>query len=315
MLVMELSPGDVDLVVLTELQRAAAEGVLASTMSGYLRWLAPRIDELKERLPQLHREFRAKAAGAGAHARTPDTVASLALGLRMFLDCAVEAGVLADAQAVELWDGGWEALEEAATAQAEHQAAEEPTRQFVELLISALVAGDAHVADAKAGEEPEDAARWGWRPRIGGTGEFAEAEWQPRGKCIGWLHEDGSLLLEPGAAYAAAQRMAHGQDTSLPIKPRTLWKRMAEKGLLASRDSRGGRNTTRAAVAGERKTVVHLVAGILSPRNGPIGPGPTQKGPSGPKRGAVPSSTTEERPPRTARRMQKPAPPGRKGRF
>jgi hypothetical protein len=38
MAVLEVSPGDVNLAVLTEMQRAAAEGVLASVMSAYVKW-------------------------------------------------------------------------------------------------------------------------------------------------------------------------------------------------------------------------------------------------------------------------------------
>jgi hypothetical protein len=51
MLISEISPGDIDLNVLTEMQRAAAEGLLASAMSGYVRYLAPRTSGLKESLP------------------------------------------------------------------------------------------------------------------------------------------------------------------------------------------------------------------------------------------------------------------------
>src|SRR5215217_1484744 len=50
MLISEISPGDIDLNVLTEMQRAAAEGLLASAMSGYVRYLAPRTSGLKESL-------------------------------------------------------------------------------------------------------------------------------------------------------------------------------------------------------------------------------------------------------------------------
>ena len=75
------------------------------------------------------------------------------------------------------------------------------------------------------------------------------------------MNPDGSLLLEPGATFAVAQKMACEQGVGLPITPRMLWKRVAEKGLQASRDHRGYRNTTCANIAGERKTVVHLIAG------------------------------------------------------
>ncbi len=127
-------------------------------------------------------------------------------------------------------------------------------------------------------------------------GENERSEWQPQGNRIGWLGDDGSLLLEPGAAFAVAQKVAREQGTGLPIKERTLWKRMSEKGLLASRDKGRGRNTTRATIAGERKTVVHLISGILS-LNDPIGPNdpsPGRMGDSGPKERVVYSALGAE---------------------
>ncbi len=120
MLILEASPGAVDLEVLTELQQAAAEGVLAAAMSAYVGYLAPRMSELKESLPARQTELR--ATGVGSHARTPDVVASLALGLETFLGFATEVGAITEVRAGEIWDAGWKALVEAAAAQAEHQA-------------------------------------------------------------------------------------------------------------------------------------------------------------------------------------------------
>ena len=245
---------------------------------------------LKESLPARQKELR--AVGVGTHARTPDVVASLALGLETFLRFAGEVGAITDARAGELWDAGWKALVDAAAAQAEHQASEEPTQQFRELLEAAISGGDAHLADAKKDEKPENPGRWGWR--------YGLDEWRPRGKRVGWLAADGSVLLEPGVAFAAAQRTARDQGIALLVNQRTMWKRMAEKGLLASRDSRGGRNTTRATIDGNRKTVVHLIPGALLPEddpNGPNDPPPDERGGSGPKmRAALPAPRPETAP-------------------
>jgi hypothetical protein len=280
MLVSEVSPGDVDLEVLTEMQRAAAEGLLASAMSGYVRYLAPLMGGLKESLPARQKELR--AIGVGAHARTPDVVASLALGLETFLQFATEVGAITDARAGELRDAGWKALVDAATAQAEHQASEEPTQQFRELLEAAIGGGDAHLADARTDEKPENPGRWGWR--------YGLDDWSPRGKRIGWVAADGSLLLAPGIAFAVAQRTARDQGIALLVNQRTMWKRLHEKGLLASRDSRGGRNTTRTTIDGNRKTVIHLIPGALLPEddpNGPNDPPRDERGGPGPKMQAV----------------------------
>jgi hypothetical protein len=69
-----------------------------------------------------------------------------------------------------------------------------------------------------------------------------------------------------------------------------MWKRLHEKGLLASREVTRGRNTTRATIDGNRKTVIHLIPGALLPEddpNGPNGPPPDERGGSGPKMRAV----------------------------
>ncbi|MCA1738401.1 MAG: hypothetical protein LC740_06095 [Actinobacteria bacterium] len=133
MMVGEVSPGAVNLDILTELQKVAAEGLLASAMSGYLQYLASRMENLKGKLPARQRKLRTSATGGGAHARTPDIVASLALGWEEFLKFAMEAGAITKARGHELRDEGWTALQTAAAAQAEHQAGEEPTQQFGEV--------------------------------------------------------------------------------------------------------------------------------------------------------------------------------------
>jgi hypothetical protein len=199
-------------------------------------------------------------------------------------------------------------LVEAATAQAEHQASEEPTQQFRELL-EAAIGGDAHLADAQTDEKPENPGRWGWR--------YGLDEWSPRGKRIGWVAGDGSLLLEPGSAFAMAQRTARDQGVALPVNPRTMWKRLHEKGLLASRDVARGRNTTRATIDGNRRTVIHLIPAALLPEddpNGPNDPPPDERGGSGPKMRAVlpaPHPETAPNPPKTDTKGRK----GRKGHY
>ena len=181
-----------------------------------------------------------------------------------------------------------------ADSQAEHQSGEESTRQFLDLLSAVIAGGDAHLASQKANGEPDRCERWGWRARMVRTSDGDMEDWQPQGRRVGWLGEDGSLLLEPGAAYAAAQQLANRQGTSLPIGQRTRYKRLVEKGLVAKRHAARGRNQTRATIAGERKIIVHLVPGVLSPDepNGPNGPEPGGGGGSGPK--SAPVETARE---------------------
>ncbi|MEK7205200.1 MAG: hypothetical protein AAB254_06785, partial [candidate division NC10 bacterium] len=263
---LELSPDQVGLRELTRAQDDAARGLFAQAMSGYLKWLAPQIDSLKETLPPRHRELRTEARSQGVvHDRTPDIMASLAVGWETFLRFAREAGAISMEEAAELWRRGRQALGEAAQAQADHLSSEEPTGRFLVLLSAALSSGQAHLADASTGKEPEDPGRWGWRSK------GLLDDWQPLGDRIGWVEGD-HLLLEPEAAFAAVQKLARDQGTHLPINSRTLWKRMAEKGLLASRETSQERTLVRWTVAGQRKRVLHFSIGLLSHITGPTGP-------------------------------------------
>ena len=71
-------------------------------------------------------------------------------------------------------------------------------------------------------------------------------------------------MLEPETAFAAAQRLARDQGTSILIKQRTLWKRLAEQGLLASRDASRGTNTVRRTIEGMRRELLHLRTSTLA---------------------------------------------------
>ncbi len=272
-LILEISQGQIDLAQLTSAQHAAAQGQLAAAMAGYVQWLAPQIDTLKRTMPERLRELRAAARKEPVHHdRTPDIVASLAVGWGMFLRFACEAGAIDDGQRISLWQQGWQTLLEAAEAQAGYQTDEEPTARVLALLGSAITSGQAHVADAETGGQPEDAGNWGWRRRAYLSGQVEQEEWQPKGALVGWLDGD-DLLLDPEAAYAAVQRLARDQGSGVLIGAKTLWKRMAEQGKLGSKDGSRTRNTVRRIIHGRRRYVIHVFAdGPLSPRTGPIGP-------------------------------------------
>jgi hypothetical protein len=260
LLVIELAAGDVPLSALTAHQRAAAAGLYAEALGGFVRWLAPQYGTVQDRLASERAELRDRAAGAGGHARTGGIVADLALGLRYLLACAAEAGAIDVTRQRELWDQGWAALMEAADSQAEHVQSAEPAGHFLRLLSAALASGRAHVA-APEGGHPEAPAAWGWRREDTRDGPT----WRPQGKRIGWL-DNGDLLLEPDASYAAAQALAGEQGESLAVTPRTLRRRLREHNLLASVGAGAGREslTVRRTVEGRRREVLHLRAGCLS---------------------------------------------------
>jgi hypothetical protein len=81
----------------------------------------------------------------------------------------------------------------------------------------------------------------------------------PLGDRIGWL-AGSAIYLDPDAAFAAAQRLAHEQGHGFEITQRTLWQRMKDRGLLLLQESakKEGRLKVRQRVAGKMEWVVAL---------------------------------------------------------
>lgn len=78
--------------------------------------------------------------------------------------------------------------------------------------------------------------------------------------------------LDPESSFAIVQDLARRQGTSFAITQRTLWKRLDEKGLLASREPSQKNYTVRKDVARTRKRVLHLkVQEVLGYKSSPSG--------------------------------------------
>ena len=260
MLVIELAPGDIDAAGLTRAQQAAGDAVLAKAMAGYLRWLAPRIDDLRRTLPQRQRTLRDDFVRQGQHKRTPEVAASIMIGWETFLSFAEEIGALRRQSVRLLLERVRAAILDSAATQAGHQSSEEPAARFLALLGATISSGRAHISAARDdGGMPDDADRWGWHMVIVGTGSQERQEWRPRGERVGWVDAD-DLFLDPESSFAAVQKLAREQGTSMPTQQKTLWKRLSEQGHLASRDRARRTNTVRRTIGGRRLDVIHLRA-------------------------------------------------------
>jgi len=246
---------------LAEFQRAAASGLPAVAMAGYIRWLAARRDGLEAAVHADMIALRDRAHGSPAHRRTPELVANLGCGWQWWLRYAVDAGALTSNESDAVWGRVWHGLGDAAAQQDAQQRSAEPTRRFLELLAGAIAAGAAHVADP-AGEPPGDARPWGWRERTIGTGENAREEWHPQGARVGWIDEDG-LYLEPEASFNAAQKLGVGGGEPLAVGQRMLSRMLFERQLLVRAERERGRYTVRRDLEGRRRNVLHLPSEIL----------------------------------------------------
>jgi hypothetical protein len=259
--VMEVEPKDVDQRLLTECQAHAANGVFVQAMAGYLRWLAPQCDEMRQILRSRVASLRTKATGSVLHRRTPEIVANLGVGLEFFFRFAQEIGAISAAEASKTLERCWEALGKAAHSQAIHQRANDPVQRFFELLSSALNCGRAHVAAADGGE-PNQPEAWGWRSITVGTGDNERQEWRPQGSRVGWIDGE-NLFLDLDSAHAAVQEIGRNSGDALTLASRTLSKRLDERGLLKSKAESRETLKVRRTLEGRRREVLHLDAGLL----------------------------------------------------
>ena len=257
LLVIEVSPGDIDWGTLGHCQVDAAKGLYAEALAGYSQWMAARYDSLQSGQAEELTELRQAATGSGTHMRTPEITANLALGLKRYLAFGQDIGALPNKRAKALWMRGWQALVDAAQAQDLHQAAAEPANRFIELLRAAISSGRAYVAGLDGGH-PDVGERWEWRERASGSNN--ESTWVPQGPLAGWVDGE-NLYLESEASLAAVQDLAGRMGEGLLIGKRTLHKRLHERGWLVSteKESRGTLSVRR-NIAGARRNVLHLLA-------------------------------------------------------
>ena len=208
--VVDVKPGDVKTgKELSILQRAAGEGALARAMRGYIEWLLPQMDALPVELAGMFRQYRegAQAALEGTHGRQPEAVACLLVGWRMALRYWTHCGIAQDEEA--LFTAARQALITHSGAQHEHIHDEQPVRMFLDALAEMDANRTAGVRNVQ--------------------GVFTAEEY------IGY--SDASYIyLIPGAAYAAVQEHYKRQNSAFPVSKAQLWKRMANQGLIETRE-------------------------------------------------------------------------------
>ncbi len=255
LLLLELPKGAISSCKLQECQRDAASGLYVEAMSAFIQWIAGRYEERRATLSARAAELRSDLRDP-AHARTADMMATLQAGAEAFLEFAQDCGAVDSAEQKHLTDRSWAALQMVAAAQAKHHVATEPTARFLDLVRAAITSGRAHFQTTDAGR-PERSPEWcGWR--------FDNQNWKSQGDCIGWVDGD-NIYLEPTTAYRVIQVMARDMNEPFTTSPQTLKKRLFEKGLLASVETKRQTLTVRRAIAGSTHHVLHFSKNTLLP--------------------------------------------------
>lgn len=257
LVVVEMDPQDMKWSLLTDCQHSARSGLYSQAMAGFVQWLAPRLASIDQRIIDHLAAFREEWGDSGHHKRTPDNLANLSCGLEVFLDFCRDTGALTHQQAGLVWDRSLVAFKEAAEAQDKEQSHAEPTAQFMDLVTAAFTSGQAHLV-TRDGQTPEDAGQYGWSQAAG--------DWRPQGNKIGWV-EGEDIYLQWKAAFAAAQKVGREIGDPIPVSINTLGKRLAQRRLLASKETRREVNHIRKMCQGAMQAVWHFHRTVLYRRD------------------------------------------------
>jgi hypothetical protein len=229
--------GDVDLLQLTVCQQKAESGLYAASMAGFICWLAPQLEQLQA---DLKRYVIAERPNWPAdHDRTSDGATRFAFVATVLARFALETGTVTTDQATEFEQRCLAALRLASTSQREYQAQADPIQRLLAMLPALCHSKQAHVADIGGADSPLYRESYGHELRTFGIGEQSEQRPFGCGERLGWVRHNkngkvSGLYLIPDVVYAELQRLASKQHTSIAMSAATLWKRLAERGIIAT---------------------------------------------------------------------------------
>jgi hypothetical protein len=267
----------IDGAELAKRQQDAADGKYTACMAAFLRRLASSHAEIARKISDLYTselpeelqsdrtaiyQMALNDLGNQGHTRLPWQLADLGLGLRYFLRFAVDSGAIDREDAESLWAEWWWILVETARSEVALQRESDPVKRFLEILAQGLAAGEMHLTDMRGGEpmlpgatmqpgEENFSSGLGWRNH------------EAKGRHIGWIDVGtGDVFLIPSQAYAAVAELSR-HSAPLGVTERTLYRLLAERGLLESVDAE--QHTVRIMVNGQRHRVLHLKLDTIRP--------------------------------------------------
>jgi hypothetical protein len=232
-----LCKGDVNLSQLTVCQQKAESGLYAASMAGFICWLAPQLEQLQA---DLKRYVIAERSNWPAdHDRTSDGATRFAFVATVLARFALETGTVTTDQATEFEQRCLVALRLASGSQREYQAQADPIQRLLAMLPALCHSKQAHVADVGGADSPRQLESYGYELRSFGAGDKTEMRAHAHGERLGWVKhgKHGNILglyLIPDVVYAEIQRLASKQHATIAMTAPTLWRRLAERGIIAT---------------------------------------------------------------------------------
>ena len=220
---LELKEGDVDLSYLTLCQNEAQNGAYRRTMYAYTQWLKHRylqdddhVATLREELEKLYKQFRSDYLNHNltCHGRLPETVASLMIGMRFFLQFLKEIGVIKQEEQDFDLDEFRKLLYALADIQSEKVEQDKPAHVFIRKLWSLIEGGKVLITERN-------------RPK----------EFDPFPPGYIGCQDDDYYYLNKELAHSAVKKLCGEQGESFPLSAKALVKALAEEGLIKTTPS------------------------------------------------------------------------------
>lgn len=237
-LMLEINPGDVDKEKLSSLQGDSF--LLGQAMRGYIEWLIPQADTLKDVLLAKFIAYRQQAQAG--HPRLAEVVAWLRIGYEMFLDYAVSCDVIPGDSRPIFLDEALGVFKELASRQTDIMKTDTPVSQFLSALNEMLTAGQCHCIKL----DDEGAVHGGLKGR----------------GFIGYV-DSAYYYLHPDTAMAAVIEFYKRQGIHFSTTKKTLLKQLASVGVIKT----GDRNTIVKLVNGKRQRFIWLKRSALDSLN------------------------------------------------
>ena len=249
LVIINMKKGSTNTGVLSQLQDYAQTGDLAQLNANFIRWIAAAaddgvieqyfIDALSSCAEQLPTE---------GHARTRDNLSQMLAGLWIYLQYAIDVGIM-NLEAADIFKlQAIETVLALSRIQAGVDKDASDAERFVKVLQSALSMGSCHLAE-QSGGYPKYYTAAGWK--MTGSGRSQKIEGQ--GVKVGWMN-DKHVFIDITAAQKVVKQLSQGTGNYLGSSDRAVTKALYEANMLAevSKD----RLTIKVTVEGQRRNLL-----------------------------------------------------------
>ena len=249
LVIINMKKGSTNTGVLSKLQDYAQTGDLAQLNANFIRWIAAAADDgvIEQYFIDALSSCAEKLPPEG-HARTRDNLSQMLTGLWIYLQYAIDVGIM-NLEAADIFKlQAIETVLALSRIQAGVDKDASDAERFVKVLQSALSMGSCHLAE-QSGGYPKYYTAAGWK--MTGSGRSQKIEGQ--GVKVGWMN-DKHVFIDITAAQKVVKQLSQGTGNYLGSSDRAVTKALYEANMLAevSKD----RLTIKVTVEGQRRNLL-----------------------------------------------------------